>query len=224
MTDDTTLWSNIASCNGWDATVALSGDICNEWANHPSNGITSIAANTGYSIYFTKYVSTLGYDNVRILYDVYPEGLEGKEDDFCYVKYSNDGGSNWQIGATYDDKDKDSTHSNEINCNSAAENNANFRVQFAAINNAYDTKKKDDWCNWRDMEVLADLIPTPDPTTSPTGATSSPTPNPTNNPTPTPTNNPSKSPTNNPSKSPTKYPSTSPSKYPTTPPTKRSPT
>eukprot|EP01084_Bolivina_argentea_P035702 66164_1 len=187
MTDDTTLWSNIASCNGWDATVALSGDICNEWANHPSNGITSIAANTGYSIYFTKYVSTLGYDNVRILYDVYPESLEEKEDDFCYVKYSNDAGSSWITAATYDDQDKDSTHSDTINCNNAADNNANFRVKFEAVNNNYATDKKDDWCSWRNMKILADFIPTPFPTSSPTDATPSPLPSPTHNPSKSPT-------------------------------------
>eukprot|EP01084_Bolivina_argentea_P267650 454406_1 len=94
---DTTLWSNNASCSGWDAIVADSGDTC-QISNHPSNGTNSIAANFGYSISFTKYVSTLGYDNVRIQYDLFPESLEGKEDDFCYVKYSNDAGSYWITG------------------------------------------------------------------------------------------------------------------------------
>eukprot|EP01084_Bolivina_argentea_P083267 150785_1 len=103
----TPLWSNYASCSGWNSIVADSGDTCQVWSNHPSTGSTMIAANTGYSISFTKYVSTSGYNNVKIQYDLYPENLEGKEDDFCYVKYSTNAGSDWVTAATYDDGDND---------------------------------------------------------------------------------------------------------------------
>lgn len=152
--------------SGWTAAGNVSS------VASPSIQPNSVRMNgSGASI--NKTISTLGYTNISVTWNMAASSLENNE--YCYVEYN--AGAGWVVIGTVANGQDNSTFYNGTASNiSGAENNANFQVRYR-IQTA---NSSGDYCYAEDVTVSgiwgASPTSTPVPTPTPAGPTPTPPP------------------------------------------------
>lgn len=152
--------------SGWTATGNVSS------VASPSIQPNSVRMNgSGASI--TKTISTVGYTDISITWNMAASSLENNE--YCYVEYNT--GSGWVvIGTVANGQDNSTFYNGTTSSISGANNNANFQVRYR-IQTA---NSSGDYCYAEDITVSgssgASPTNTPPPTATPAGPTPTPPP------------------------------------------------
>lgn len=121
----------------------------------------------------TKTVSTVGYTNINVTWNMAASSLENNE--FCYIEFNS--GSGWVlIGTVANGQDNSSFYNGTTNNISGADNNSNFQIRYR-IQTA---NTGGDYCYAEDITVSgtsgASPTNTPVPTATPQGPTPTPPP------------------------------------------------
>jgi hypothetical protein len=121
----------------------------------------------------TKTVSTVGYTNISVTWNMAASSLENNE--YCYMEYNT--GSGWTlIGTVANGQDNSSYYNGTTSNISGADNNSNFQIRYR-IQTA---NSSGDYCYAEDITVSgtsgASPTNTPVPTATPQGPTPTPPP------------------------------------------------
>jgi hypothetical protein len=138
----------------------------------PSIQPNSVRLN-GAGASITKTVSTIGYTNISVAWNMAASSLENNE--YCYVEYNS--GSGWVlIGTVANGQDNSSFYNGTTNNISGADNNSTFQIRYRIQTG----NSGGDYCYAEDVTVSgtsgASPTNTPVPTATPQGPTPTPPP------------------------------------------------